>query len=51
MKNIAEYENVRKILHNKYIAEINKFNFNYEIVQGIDETRLSNALRFLSELK
>ena len=41
----------RKILHNKYITEINKFKFNYKIVQGTDETRFNNALRFLSELK
>jgi NadR type nicotinamide-nucleotide adenylyltransferase len=41
----------RKILHNKYIEEIKKFNFNYKIVKGTDVTRLNNALRFLSELK
>jgi NadR type nicotinamide-nucleotide adenylyltransferase len=41
----------RKILHNKYIEEINKFNFSYKIVRGTDKTRLNNAIRFLSELK
>lgn len=41
----------RKILHNKYIEEINKFNFAYKIVKGTNEIRLNNALQFLSELK
>ena len=41
----------RKILHNKYITEINNFNFNYKIVQGSDDERFKNALRFLSELE
>lgn len=41
----------RKILHNKYIEEINNFNFNYKIVKGTNEKRHNNALRFLSELK
>lgn len=41
----------RKILHYKYINEINNFNFNYKIVQGSDDERFKNALRFLSELE
>lgn len=41
----------RKILHNKYINEINNFNFNYKIVQGSDDERFKNAIRFLSELE
>lgn len=41
----------RKILHNKYINEINNFNYNYRIVQGTDDERFKNALRFLSELE
>lgn len=41
----------RKILHNKYINEINNFNFNYRIVQGSDDERFKNAIRFLSELE
>lgn len=40
----------RKILHNKYITEINKFKFKYKIVQGTDEARFNNAIHFLSEL-
>jgi NadR type nicotinamide-nucleotide adenylyltransferase len=41
----------RIVLHNKYITEIDKFNFNYKIVQGTDEARFNNALRFVTELQ
>ncbi len=41
----------REILHNKYIEEIEKFNFNYRIVQGTDDGRFKNAIRLLSELE
>ncbi len=41
----------RKILHNKYINEIKKFNYNYRIVQGTDNGRLKNAVHFISELE
>lgn len=41
----------RKILHNKYIREINNFNFNHKIVQGTDDGRFNNAVRLLSELE
>jgi NadR type nicotinamide-nucleotide adenylyltransferase len=41
----------RKILHDKYITEIERFNFNYKIVQGKDAARFNKALQFLSELK
>jgi nicotinamide riboside kinase len=41
----------RQILQNKYIADIIKFSFKHKIVQGTNEGRFNNALRFLSELK
>lgn len=41
----------RKILQNKYIENITKFNFDYKIVSGIDDERFYCALNFLNELK
>ena len=41
----------RKILHNTYINEIERFNFNYKIIQGTDNDRFKNAIRFLSDLE
>lgn len=41
----------RKILQNKYIENIKKFNFDYKIVSGFDDERFNNALKFISELK
>ncbi len=40
----------RKILQNKYINEIINFNFNYRVVQGNDDERLKNAVRYITEL-
>jgi len=37
----------RVILHNKYIETIKKYNFNYNIVSGINEERFSCALKYL----
>src|SRR5660398_140578 len=37
----------RKILQNKYIENINEFNFEYKIVRGKNEERLKNALHFI----
>lgn len=41
----------RKILQNKYIENIRKFGFNYEIVSGFGDERFKNALRFLEQIK
>jgi NadR type nicotinamide-nucleotide adenylyltransferase len=41
----------RKILHNRYINEIENFNYNYKIVQGTDNNRFKNAVSFLTELE
>jgi hypothetical protein len=39
----------RLFLHNKYIEEIKKYNFNYKIVSGIDSVRFSNAIKLLKQ--
>lgn len=41
----------RKILQNKYIENITKFNFDYKIVSGIDDARFNCALNYLNELE
>jgi NadR type nicotinamide-nucleotide adenylyltransferase len=41
----------RRILQNKYIENINEFNFDYKLVSGIDDERFNCALNYLSELK
>lgn len=41
----------RKLLHQKYIENINEFNYNYNIVSGQGEQRLQNALHYLNILK
>ena len=40
----------RKILHEKYIRNINNFSFKYNIVSGINDERFNNAVRYLNEL-
>lgn len=40
----------RKILHNKYIEEIEKYNFKYQIVSGQNKNRLNNAINCLKFL-
>jgi len=41
----------RRILHEKYIQNINDFNFNYNIVTGKDNERFNNAVQYLTELE
>ena len=41
----------RKILQNKYIHNIIKYNFDYKIVSGLNDIRFKNALKFISNLK
>jgi NadR type nicotinamide-nucleotide adenylyltransferase len=41
----------RRILQNKYIENINEFNFYYKLISGIDDERFNCALNYLSELK
>lgn len=41
----------RILLQKKYIDDINKFQFNHEIVSGINDERFFNAIRFLNKLK
>lgn len=40
----------RNILQNLYIKNIVEFGFKYQIVQGTDNIRLSNAIKFVEEL-
>jgi len=40
----------RNILQNLYIKNIIDFGFDYKIVQGTDNERLSNAIKFVEEL-
>jgi len=37
----------RVILHNKYIETLKKYNYNYNIVSGINEERYNCALKYL----
>jgi NadR type nicotinamide-nucleotide adenylyltransferase len=41
----------RKILQNKYIENIIKFNYNYNIISGVDDERFYRALNILKELE
>jgi nicotinamide riboside kinase len=41
----------RKILQNKYIENITRFNFEYKIITGIDDERFYHALNILLDLK
>ncbi len=41
----------RIILHNKYVQEIENYNFKYKIVRGKSEKRFQNALSFLNHLE
>ena len=40
----------RNILQNLYIKNIIEFGYNYKIVQGTNNDRLSNAIKFVEEL-
>lgn len=40
----------REILQKKYIEEIKRYHFKYNIVSGKDEKRLANALEFIKNL-
>ncbi len=40
----------RELLHYKYIEEIEKYNFKYQIVSGQNEKRLNNAINYLKFL-
>jgi NadR type nicotinamide-nucleotide adenylyltransferase len=42
---------MRKILHKKYINNIKRFGFEYEIVSGTNELRFQNALKIIQLLK
>jgi len=42
---------MRTVLHEKYIKNIEQFNFKYEIINGKNELRLQNALKILNHLK
>ncbi len=41
----------RKILHDKYLENLVKYNFDYKIVTGKNDERLKNAVQFLNELE
>ena len=41
----------REILQDKYIQNISNLGFNYEIISGIDDERLNNAIQFINELQ
>ena len=41
----------RKILQEKYIQNINDFNFKYNIVSGIDNERFNCSIKILNELE
>ena len=40
----------RKILHMKYIENLEYFNFNYQIINGLEKHRFLNAINFVNEL-
>ncbi len=42
---------MREILHSKYLETISEFNFNYKIINGVDQDRFKHALSNLSELQ
>lgn len=47
---LREDESRRSILFEKYQDELKKYNFNYRIVSGRDDTRLKNAIHYVDEL-
>jgi len=41
---------MRQVLQNSYIHNISEFNFDYKIIEGLEEQRLLNAIKFLNPL-
>lgn len=41
----------RNLLHKKYIEEIEKYNYKYQIINGDGATRVRNAIQAISKLK
>ena len=41
----------RQMLQNKYIENIKKYNFNYKIVNGKNQARFNNALKYLNPIE
>lgn len=41
----------RRLLQNKYLEEIKKYNYDFKIVSGKDEVRINNAIKFITNIR
>ncbi|HNH66769.1 MAG TPA: ATPase, partial [Bacteroidia bacterium] len=48
---LREHPHFRKELFERYLQELNTFGLDYQIVNGIGESRLKNALNHLEKLE
>lgn len=40
----------RKLLHERYLRELEHYGFNYTLVSGTDDTRLKNAIKIIEQI-